>query len=78
MSEEMLSSLRQKIKQLIADAYMTLPGTRGAKHGEDYPKEPRVRTKVPKAHAKGKRWKWDRLITMTDRGFRRNGALTKG
>ena len=27
------------------------------------PKELRVRTKVPKAHAKGNRWNWDRLIT---------------
>ena len=33
MSEEMLSSIRQKFKQLIADAYMTLQGTRGARHG---------------------------------------------
>ena len=33
MSEEMLSSIRQKIKQLIADAYMTFQGTRGARHG---------------------------------------------
>ena len=29
----MLSSIRQKIKQLIADANMTFQGTRGAKHG---------------------------------------------
>ena len=41
------------------------------------PKEPRVRTNVPKAHAKGKRLNWNRLITTTGRGFRRNGALTK-
>ena len=33
MSEEMLSSIRQKIQQLIADAYMTFQGTRGARHG---------------------------------------------
>ena len=33
MSEEMLSSIRQKFKQLIADAYMPFQGTRGAKHG---------------------------------------------
>ena len=33
MSEEMLSSNRQKIKQLIADACMTFQGTRGARHG---------------------------------------------
>ena len=33
MSEEMLSSIRQKFKQLIADAYMTFQGTRGARHG---------------------------------------------
>ena len=33
MSEEMLSSIRQKYKQLIADAYMTFQGTRGARHG---------------------------------------------
>ena len=33
MSEEMLSSIRQKFKQLIADIYMTFQGTRGAKHG---------------------------------------------
>ena len=33
MSEEMLSSIRQTIKQLIADAYMTFQGTRGARHG---------------------------------------------
>ena len=32
MSEEMLSSIRQ-FKQLIADAYMTFRGTRGARHG---------------------------------------------
>ena len=32
-SEELLSSIRQKIKQLIADAYMTFQGTRGARHG---------------------------------------------
>ena len=31
-SEEMLSSIR-KFKQLIADAYMPIQGTRGAKHG---------------------------------------------
>ena len=34
-----------------------------------------MRTKVPKGHAKGKRWNRDRLITTTNRGFRRNGAL---
>ena len=33
MSAEMLSCIRQKFKQLIADAYMTFQGTRGAKHG---------------------------------------------
>ena len=33
MSEEMLSGTIQNIKQLIADAYMTFQGTRGAKHG---------------------------------------------
>ena len=33
MSEEMLSSIRQNFKQLIADAYMTFQGTRGARHG---------------------------------------------
>ena len=33
MSEEMLSSIRQKYKQPIADAYMTFQGTRGARHG---------------------------------------------
>ena len=33
MSEEMLSSIRQKFKQLIADACMTFQGTRGARHG---------------------------------------------
>ena len=33
MSEEMLSSIRQEFKQLIADAYMTFQGTRGARHG---------------------------------------------
>ena len=33
MSEEMLSSIRQKFTQLIADAYMPFQGTRGAKHG---------------------------------------------
>ena len=33
MSEEMLSSIGQTFKQLIADAYMTFQGTRGAKHG---------------------------------------------
>ena len=33
MSEEMLSSIRQKFKQLIADSYMTFQGTRGARHG---------------------------------------------
>ena len=32
MSEEMLSSFRQKNKQLIADAYVTFHGTRGASH----------------------------------------------
>ena len=32
MSEEMLSSIRQTFKQLIADAYMTFQGTR-ARHG---------------------------------------------
>ena len=32
MSEEMLTSIRQKIKQLIADAYLTFQGTRGARH----------------------------------------------
>ena len=31
LSEEMLSCIRQKFKQLIADAYMTFQGTRGAK-----------------------------------------------
>ena len=33
MSEEMLSGIGQKIKQLIADAYITFQGTRGARHG---------------------------------------------
>ena len=33
MSEEMLSSIRQQFKQLIADAYMIFQGTRGARHG---------------------------------------------
>ena len=33
MSEEMLSGIRQKFQQLIADAYMTFQGTRGARHG---------------------------------------------
>ena len=33
MSEEVLSSIRQKIMQLIVDAYMTFQGTRGARHG---------------------------------------------
>ena len=33
MSEEMLSSIRQNFKQLIADAHMTFQGTRGARHG---------------------------------------------
>ena len=33
MSEEMLSSIRQIFKQLIADTYMTFQGTRGARHG---------------------------------------------
>ena len=33
MSEEMLSCVRQKFEQLIADAYMTFEGTRGVKHG---------------------------------------------
>ena len=33
MSDEMLSSIRQKIKELIADAHMTFRGTRGARHG---------------------------------------------
>ena len=44
---------------------------------KDYPKEPRVRTKVPKAHAEATRRKWDRLIMMTRRGFTRNGVLTE-
>ena len=33
MAEDMLSSIRQKFKQLIADAYMTFQGRRGARHG---------------------------------------------
>ena len=33
MSEEMLSSIGQTSKQLIADACMTFEGTRGARHG---------------------------------------------
>ena len=33
MSEEMLFSIRQKSKQLIADAYMTFQGTRRARNG---------------------------------------------
>ena len=33
MSEEMLSSIRQKFKQLIVDAHMTFHGTRGTRHG---------------------------------------------
>ena len=32
MPEEMLSCIRQKFKQLIEDAYITLQSTRGAKH----------------------------------------------
>ena len=32
MSEEVLSSIRQKFKQLIADAYMTFQWTRGVRH----------------------------------------------
>ena len=49
----------------------------GVKRIKENPKEPRVRTKVPKAHVKGKRWSWDRLI-LTGRGFTRNGAVMKG
>ena len=33
MSDEMLSCIRQKFKQLIADAYMTFQGSRVARHG---------------------------------------------
>ena len=33
MSEEMLSSIRPKNNQLIADAFVTFQGTRGARHG---------------------------------------------
>ena len=33
MSEEILSSISQTFKQLIADAYITIQGTRGARHG---------------------------------------------
>ena len=33
MSEGMHSSIRQKFKQLIADAYMKFQRTRGARHG---------------------------------------------
>ena len=33
MSEEKLSSIKQKFKQLIAGACMTFQGTRGARHG---------------------------------------------
>ena len=33
MSEEMHSSIRQQFTQLIADAYTTFQGTRGASHG---------------------------------------------
>ena len=33
MSEEVLSRMRQNLKQLIADVYMTFQGTREAKHG---------------------------------------------
>ena len=33
MSEEMLCSMRQKLKQLVADAYMPFQGTLGAKYG---------------------------------------------
>ena len=36
---------------------------------KDCPEEPRVRTKVPKAHAKAKCWKRDRLILLTRRGW---------
>ena len=39
---------------------------------KDCPKEPRVRTKVSKAHAMAKCWKRDRLMLLTRRGFTRN------
>ena len=45
---------------------------------KECPEEPRVRTKVPKAHAKSKRRKWYKLILLTHRGFTRNGVRTKG
>ena len=44
---------------------------------KDYPKEPRARTKVPKAHARAKRPKRDRSILLIRRGFTRNGVRTK-
>ena len=37
-----------------------------------------ARTKVPKAQAKAKRRKWNRLTLLTRRGFTRNGVRTKG
>ena len=45
MSDEMLSSIRPKIKQLIADAYMTFQGTGGARHGvQPWQKHPYIAT----------------------------------
>ena len=48
MSDEMLSSIRQKFKQIIADAYLTFQGTRGARHGaQPCEKHQRVYVKDP-------------------------------
>ena len=55
MSEEMLSSIRHKFKQLIADAYMTFQRTRGARHGAQPWKRHHFLAKefVRKIHKKG-------------------------
>ena len=55
MSDEMLFCIRQKMEQLIADAYTTFQGTRGARHGVQAWQKHRHIAKefVRKIHKKG-------------------------
>ena len=57
MSEEMLSCIRQKFEELIADAYITFQKTHGAKHGVEPWQKHHFTAKVfmRKIQAKGKK-----------------------
>ena len=56
----------------------SISGKGKSKQNQRESKGTKIENKDAKGHAKVKSWNWDRLITRTDRGFTRNGALMKG